>query len=58
MSMSPEGMRDGKAVARACEVYRLERVSAGGERADHARGVRAVVIARLRHAVHADQWPK
>jgi hypothetical protein len=51
-------MRDGEAVARACEVYRLERVSADGERADQTRVGLAVIVTRWRLAVHAAQWPK
>jgi hypothetical protein len=57
MSMSPEGMRDGEKVARAYEVYRLERVLADGERAERTRVVLAIV-ARWRLAVQAAQWPK
>jgi len=48
-------MRDGEAVARASEVYRLERVSADGERVDRIRVVLAVAIARRRLAMHATQ---
>jgi hypothetical protein len=51
-------MRDGEKVARAYEVYRLERVSADGERADRTRAVTVMVIARRRLAMHTDQWPK
>jgi hypothetical protein len=51
-------MRDGEAVARACEVYRLERVSADGERVDRTRVTLPVIIARWRLAVQAAQWPK
>jgi hypothetical protein len=51
-------MRDEEAVARACEVYRLERVSADGERVDRTGVMLPVVIARWRLAVQAAQWPK
>ncbi|CAH2807669.1 MAG: hypothetical protein CBARDMAM_5394 [uncultured Caballeronia sp.] len=51
-------MRDGESVTRAYEVYRLERVSADGERADRTRDVTVMVTARRRLAKHADQWPK
>jgi len=51
-------MRDEEAVARACEVYRLERVSADGERVDRTGVMLPVVIARWRLAVHAAQCPK
>ena len=51
-------MRDEEAVARACEVYRLERVSADGERTDRTRVMPPRVVARRCLAVHAAQWPK
>jgi len=58
MSMSRKEMRDGETVARTCEVYRLERDSADGERVDRTGVMLPVVIARWRLAVQAAQWPK
>jgi len=58
MSMSPEGKARRGTVARACEVYRLERVSADGERTDRTRVMPPRVVARRCLAVHAAQWPK
>jgi len=58
MSMSPEGNARRETVARTCEVYRLERDSADGERVDRTGVMLPVVIARWRLAVQAAQWPK
>ena len=57
MSMSPEGKARWETVARASEVYRLERVRVNGERADQTRVMPPLVVARRRLAVHVAYWP-